>query len=78
MAVDQDGALVGVVTVAGDDDGGEFKVLFAGLFAEGSLLYFGSEGCEFVGEELGHLVGVSLGQQPQGCELRGEAALNSL
>ena len=55
MAVDEDGAFGGVGAVAGCEDGGEEKVFFAGLGAEGVQGCAGAEGGEFGVEEVRHL-----------------------
>ena len=55
VAVDEDGAFGRVGPVAGDDDGGELKVFFAGLEAERSGFDVRAQRLELGDEELGHL-----------------------
>lgn len=54
VAVDEDGALVLVLSVAGQDDGGQVQLGLVGLLAEGPQLDGGAQGLELGGEPLAH------------------------
>jgi len=55
VTVDEDGLLLGVLTVAGDDDGREFEILLVGLRAERAGFDMGTESLQFGLEKLAHL-----------------------
>jgi hypothetical protein len=55
VTVDEDGLLLGVLTVAGDDDGRELEVLLVRLGAERTGLDVSTKGLQLGLEELAHL-----------------------
>ncbi|KAI6749230.1 hypothetical protein HG531_008177 [Fusarium graminearum] len=54
MAIDEDSALVLIVSISCKDNGRKVEVLLVGLLSEGSKLYRSSESLELVAEPLSH------------------------